>query len=81
VTSDQPRTIHEFAKNTREVVRASLVTFGGHELADLRVWVERSCGEPRATRKGLSIRREFLPQLLKAVEALIAAVEAEEASQ
>jgi hypothetical protein len=74
--SDEPRIIYEFQKNTREVVRASFVTFGGHELADLRVHV---AGQP--TKKGLSLRLEHLPDLRCAVNALIAAVEAEEASQ
>jgi hypothetical protein len=73
---DEPRAVYEFAKNTREVVRASLVTFGGHELADLRVHVA-----DRPTRKGLTLRVVDLPELRNAVEALIAALEAEEASQ
>ena len=74
--SDEPRVVYEFVKNTREIVRASFVFYGGHDLADIRVHVAE-----RPTKKGLSLRLVDLPELRNAVEALIAAVEAEEASQ
>ena len=74
--SDEPRVVYSFAKNTREELRATLTQHGGHDVADLRVHVA-----DRPTRKGLTLRVIDLPELRNAVDALIAAVEAEEASQ
>jgi Transcriptional Coactivator p15 (PC4) len=78
--NSEPRTVYRFEKNTREQVRATLTEFGGHPVADLRVWVGASDGEPQATRKGLTLRVEQLPELIKAVEALIQAEAGKEAS-
>lgn len=72
----EPRVVYSFTKNTREQVRATLTEFGGHDVLDLRVWVGQG-DEARATRKGLTVRVEDLPELRRAVEALTAAVEAE----
>jgi hypothetical protein len=64
---------YEFSKNGRELVQARLTTFKGLELADLRVFVVDERGEQRPTPKGLSVRLDQIPQLLAAVQALIAA--------
>lgn len=62
--------VHSFRKNTREEVRASLGTFNGWPLANLRVYVEDGNGG-RPTEKGIAVRVEQLPELLRAVKALI----------
>lgn len=72
--SDESRVVYAFAKNTREEVRATLTTWQGYRVADLRVWADNANDEPVATRKGLTIRVEHLPELREAVEALLAAV-------
>lgn len=66
--------VFSFSKNSAEVVRASLTTFKGHRLADVRVWAQRGNGEYVPTRKGLSISVTLLDDLAAAVEALRAAV-------
>jgi hypothetical protein len=71
--SEASDVIYSFSKNRREEIRASLTTFKGFELGDLRVFVASENGEPIATPKGLSVRVDQLPDLLAAVEALVAA--------
>jgi len=62
--------VYKFSKNSREEVRASLSTWQGHDLVDLRVFARKSGGDFVPTRKGLTIARELVPELLRAVEAL-----------
>jgi len=65
--------VYAFRKNAREEVRASLSTYRGYRLADLRVFVEDEAGNSIPTRKGLAVRVEDLPALRDAVDALLAA--------
>jgi hypothetical protein len=55
-------------------VRFSISTYRGREYLDVRQWVEID-GELRPTRKGISLPRDFLPELLEGVEALRRALE------
>src|SRR5206468_3391901 len=67
------RTVYRFAKNSREEVRASLTTYRGHRLADIRVYAADDDGDgDHPTRKGIAVRVRDLPRLREAVEALIA---------
>jgi hypothetical protein len=75
--SDDAQVVYTFPKNSREEVRATLKTWKGHRLADLRVWAADDEGDgDHPTRKGLCIRAKDLPRLREAVEALIAAEQA-----
>jgi hypothetical protein len=65
--------VYAFRKNAREEVRASLSTYHGYRLADLRVFVEDEAGNWIPTRKGLAVRVEDLPALRDAIDALRAA--------
>ncbi len=65
--------VYVFSKNSREQVRASLSTFKGLRLADLRVFTVDEHDVERPTKKGISVRVEQLPQLLAAVETLLQA--------
>lgn len=77
-TAAQPnRTVHEFVKNGREVVRASLGEYRGSEVIDLRVFYVNSEGNPAPTPKGLTLSRSLLPHLEEAVAALRSQVDAE----
>jgi hypothetical protein len=69
--------VYRFAKNSREEVRASLTTFHGRRLADVRVYVADADDVDHPTRKGIAVRVEDLPKLLEAVQALIEAEHAE----
>ena len=61
--------VSRFLKNANEEVQAKIVSYKGYDLIDLRVWVQRKDGEV-ATRKGLTLNIELLPELKKAVLAL-----------
>jgi len=65
--------VYVFPKNSREEVRASLTTFKGHRLADLRVYAADENDVEHPTRKGIAVRVADLPKLLEAVQALIEA--------
>ncbi len=63
-----------FQKNQREIVRSSLDTYRDRFLADLRVFYEDPAdGEYKATRKGITIGVERLPDLARAVTELMGA--------
>lgn len=66
--------VHMWRKNDRERVLATLDTYRGYEIADIRVHV-LSDGGLVPTRKGISVRVEDLPRLREAVDALIEAQE------
>lgn len=67
------RVVYVFSKNSREQVRASLTTFKGLRLADLRVFSVDENDVEQPTRKGIAVRVDHLPKLLEAVQALIEA--------
>jgi len=60
--------IAEFAKNSRETIRVGLTKYNGHELFDLRSWIDGPDGELKPTKSGLTIRTELLPQLEAAIK-------------
>jgi len=62
--------IESLSKNARERVRIALDTYQCVELIDMRVTVDlNSSGIQTPTKKGLSLRVEMLPELIKALEA------------
>jgi hypothetical protein len=72
--SDEAQVVYSFPKNSREEVRATLSTFKGRRLADIRVWAADDEGDgDHPTRKGISVRVEDLDKLLEAVQALVEA--------
>jgi len=76
------RTVYVLEKNQREEIRAALSTYKGRPLASLRIWFDSDAndedGQPiyRPSKKGITIARDKLPQLLAAVEGLIKAEQA-----
>lgn len=68
--------IHEFPKNNREVVRATLGEIDGRRVAALWVFASTTTGMV-PTKKGLSVSVDALPELEEAVRHLRAAVAAE----
>lgn len=66
------REVHRFQKNSNEDVVAALTVFHGKPLADVRV-VRVGPALERPTTKGLTIAREQLPELRRAVDLLIEA--------
>jgi hypothetical protein len=72
--SDEAQVVYSFPKNSREEVRATLSTFKGRRLGDIRVWAADDEGDgDHPTRKGISVRVEDLDKLREAVQALVEA--------
>jgi hypothetical protein len=65
--------IASFCKNALEEVRAQIVHYKGYELVDIRVWVrDRKDGANWiATKKGLSLDINLLPELEKMISAVV----------
>jgi len=59
--------IAKIQKNSMEEIRIALQEYEGENLIDMRVWVEVD-GEWIRTRKGLCIRLDLVPELIKALE-------------
>jgi len=66
---DQEKILAEFTKNANERVRISFCTFKGKRLVNLRVYYNAAeeGEEWRPTQKGLTLRREQIPELKEAV--------------
>ena len=62
--------VASFQKNSGEEVRAQLTNYKGYDLIDLRVFAIKQDGEAIATRKGLTLNVDLLPELKKAILAL-----------
>ncbi len=58
-------------KNAGEVIRIQPRRFQGYDLVDIRVWFKADAqddkSELRPTKKGVSFRRELLPDVLDAL--------------
>lgn len=69
--------IAKFNKNSTEEVLVKLIEYKGLDLIDIRAYVKPLTSEEelKATRKGICLRVEHIPQLLKALK------EAEKASK
>lgn len=61
----EKKLIGEFQKNSQETLRVTLQAFNGHPLVDIRIWLRMESGEWIATRKGVAIDPDLLPQLEK----------------
>ena len=73
---EKAETVFSFPKNKREEVRASFTEFNGHELVELRVYVADENGVGRPTKKGLTLKVSYLPELKEAVDKLFEAATA-----
>ena len=52
-------------KNLSEKIRISESKFLGHDLIDIRVCYDKGDGEFGKTKKGISFKKESLPELIK----------------
>ena len=65
---DLPITVAVVRKNGLEEIRVSLDSYNGHDLLDVRTYADFSgAGERRATKKGISLRVDALPELITAL--------------
>lgn len=68
---EKQKVIYEFEKNSRETVRLIRKIWNAQDLIDLRVYYKAENGELKPTQKGLCLKVERLPELKKAIEAMI----------
>jgi len=69
--------IHEFMKNGEEKIIVSFNSYKGKRLINLRVYYESEDGW-RPTAKGLTVRRELIPDLKEAIDKAAAEFEKEQ---
>lgn len=69
----EDRLIGSFPKNSRESIHATLRSYKGLQLADIRVWTSDDEDRDIPTRKGLSIQVRDLGKLRALIDALIEA--------
>ena len=62
------RTVIE--KNSRESIVVSETTHMGYDLVDVRVFYKDEAGELKPTRKGVSLHREQVGDVIKALSAI-----------
>jgi len=72
---DKERIIHEFVKNTAEVVRITESEFNNEILFHIRIYVRSRDFDTSdevwlPTKKGIAFKRDDLPDLFRAIEAL-----------
>jgi Transcriptional Coactivator p15 (PC4) len=58
--------IHTFAKSKREQIRISINEYQGHEYIDIRVFYLAD-GEYKPSTKGVTLKKDLYPELLKGV--------------
>ena len=58
----------EFKKNSSETVRISPTRYQGHDLIDVRIFARTKEGKITATRKGVSLNVDQVPDLLECLE-------------
>jgi len=57
-----------FEKNKTETVKICLQEYKGFEVIDIRIWSRIGGDKEYVTKKGLTIRRELLPELISTLE-------------
>lgn len=55
-------------KNSLEEIRVAIEEYKGYELLDIRVYFHADHGEPRPTKKGISINLELFDEFYKMVK-------------
>ena len=65
--NNDEKVLHEFRKNAFEKVVTSLNTYRGQRLVNLRVYFKDG-DDWKPTPKGLTLRRELIPDLKEAVD-------------
>jgi|GEM_PF-1236225 len=73
--------IGEFDKNSAELICVHLQTWKTQRYIDVRIWVKGDPGHPgaeQATRKGICLNVELLPDLLRLLEEAQRVIEVDE---
>jgi hypothetical protein len=72
----EEKILHEFQKNAGELVRTSFSVFKGKKLVNLRVYYQAG-DDWKPTPKGLTLRREMIPDLKEAIDKAVEEYEKE----
>jgi len=67
----EEKVIHEFAKSAGQKVVCQFREYKRNKLIDLRVFYDAGDGDWRPTLRGISLRRELIPELKEAVDAAV----------
>ena len=67
----EEKVIHEFAKSAGQKVVCQFREYKRNKLIDLRVFYDAGDGDWRPTPRGISLRRELIPELKKALDAVV----------
>ena len=60
-----------FEKNDRDAVRAAWADYRGHRFFDLRQYSRNAAGDVVATKKGIALSPEHLPELLETAQRMV----------
>jgi hypothetical protein len=71
--------VYSFTKNAEETVRVALTEFKGHRLLDVRVYVKGQARQLIPTRKGLTLSRDLIGELLEGLRLAAKAIEGRDA--
>jgi hypothetical protein len=74
---NESKVIYEFRKSTGQKVVCQFREYKRNKLIDLRVFYDAGDGNWRPTPKGISLRRELIPELKEAVDKAATLWEAE----
>jgi len=60
--------VREIQKNTLDVIRIQKTKYKGHDLVDIRVYVEDKHGEKIPTGRGITFKVDLLDKVISALE-------------
>lgn len=58
----------EIKKNALDIIRIQRTKYKGHDLIDIRVYVEDRNGEKIPTKKGITFKVELLDEIIEALK-------------
>jgi hypothetical protein len=84
VTNESQRLVGQFHKNSEEIVKVNLCKWKGRDFVDVRIWHlenPRETGAEIATKKGLCLSVDLVPDLIAGLQAAIDSTSAENGAQ
>ncbi|RME87861.1 MAG: transcriptional regulator [Candidatus Hydrogenedentota bacterium] len=63
-----PILLHEFQKNSKEIVRVEISEYRGKKLLNIRTWFLNDEGQYLPSKKGIAVSVEKIPELIDALK-------------